>query len=100
MASKTPVIASSVGAIPRLITDHRTGLLIALGDVAGLQHAVAELLTSPGLRTQIADNAFSFVREHYSAEAMAFKYVQMYAEALPQSAPTSPSIASASANSI
>ncbi len=79
LAASRPVVASRVGAIPRLIPDERTGLLVAPGDVAGLGQAIARLLADPDLRRQMGENGQAWVRQHYSAEAMVESYLNLYA---------------------
>ncbi len=49
MAASRPVIATRVGAIPRVIKDGETGLLVDPGDVNGLRNALARLLTDSDL---------------------------------------------------
>ncbi len=49
MAASRPVIASRVGAIPKVIKDGETGLLVDPGDTDGLRNALARLLTDSDL---------------------------------------------------
>jgi glycosyltransferase involved in cell wall biosynthesis len=49
-----PVIASSVGAIPEIVVDRETGLLVGAGDVKALQEAIAALCLDAGLRRDLA----------------------------------------------
>ncbi len=95
MASGTPVIATRVGAIPSVVTDRSTGLLIN-PDATELTGAINELLSSPTLRSTLAQNAAKFVRDHYSEATMATRYMQVYAEALRGSELDSRKIANAS----
>ena len=81
MASKTPVIATTVGAIPQLISNRRTGLLISPDDVGSLRHAISELVSAPRLSATIAQAALDFVQARFSAATMANKYLELYAKA-------------------
>ena len=53
MAASKPVIASSVGGIPEIISDGREGLLIAPGDAGALRSAMSRLLGDAGLREKM-----------------------------------------------
>jgi glycosyltransferase involved in cell wall biosynthesis len=47
-----PSIATSVGAIPEVVLDGRTGYLVPVGDVARMRDAVARVAADPdGART-------------------------------------------------
>jgi glycosyltransferase involved in cell wall biosynthesis len=55
-ASGVPVVASSIGGVPELIDDGRTGLLVEPGDAAALAAAIDQLAMSPaGAGRQGAD---------------------------------------------
>jgi len=82
MAASKPVIATRVGAIPSVIRDGETGLLVDPGDTYGLRSAVARLLSAPDLCHRIGAAGHAWVSRHYTSEAMALKYRQMYDEVL------------------
>lgn len=82
MAASKPVIATRVGAIPSVIKDGETGLLLEPGDAHGLRSAVARLLSQPDLCRRIGAAAYNWVSRNYTSEAMALKYRQMYDEVL------------------
>jgi glycosyltransferase involved in cell wall biosynthesis len=88
MAASKPVIATSVGAIPSVIRDGETGLLVAPKDSEGLRNAVASLLNDPGRRKRLGDQAHAWVSQNYTSEAMALKYREMYEEVLGKPAPS------------
>lgn len=48
-----PVVASRVSSLPEVIEDGKTGLLIPVGDAPALRWAIARLLDSPALRSQM-----------------------------------------------
>jgi glycosyltransferase involved in cell wall biosynthesis len=81
MASHIPVIASRVGAIPKVI-DGNNGLLIEPGDVHCLQTAIIDLLNDDSKRKAIADAGYTTVRSRFSAENMSSKYFNLYQEVL------------------
>src|SRR5947199_3185738 len=49
MAASRPVVATRVGAIPSVVKDGETGLLVNPGDVNGLRDALARLLADSGV---------------------------------------------------
>jgi glycosyltransferase involved in cell wall biosynthesis len=82
MAASRPVIATRVGAIPSVIKDGETGLLVDPGDVNGLQDALARLLTDSDFCRSIGSAGHDWVSRNYTSEAMALKYREMYDEVL------------------
>lgn len=53
LACGKPVIASRVGGLPEIVSDHRSGLLVAPENVAELAAAMETLINDPGLRTRM-----------------------------------------------
>jgi len=78
LALKRPVIATSVGSIPEVIKDKKTGILVPPKDVNALQKAIKELYENLNLRTQIAEAGYKFVKENYSLEVTINKTLQVY----------------------
>ncbi|MGZ4855590.1 MAG: glycosyltransferase family 4 protein [Candidatus Angelobacter sp.] len=82
MAASKPVIATKVGAIPTLIRNGETGLLVEARDTDGLRKAIARLLSDPDLCRRMGAEGHDWVSRNYTSEAMALKYRQMYEEVL------------------
>jgi glycosyltransferase involved in cell wall biosynthesis len=82
MAASRPVIATRVGAIPKVIKDGETGLLVDPGDVDGLRNALARLLLDSDLCRCLGSAGHDWISGNYTSEAMALKYRQMYDEVL------------------
>ncbi|MGZ4870560.1 MAG: glycosyltransferase family 4 protein [Candidatus Angelobacter sp.] len=82
MAASKPVIATKVGAIPTLIRNGETGLLVEARDTDGLRNAIARLLSDPDLCGRMGAEGHDWVSRNYTSEAMALKYRQMYEEVL------------------
>ncbi len=82
MAAGKPVIATAVGAIPELVLPGTTGLLVTPGDAAGLAAAILQMLANPEKARQLGENGALHVQRHFSADAMAQKYIDLYQEAL------------------
>jgi glycosyltransferase involved in cell wall biosynthesis len=81
MAARKPVIASRVGAIPKVI-DGENGVLVEPADVAGLRQAVVSLLEDAPRSRRIADAGYEKVKAEYSAESMSRKYHHLYQEVI------------------
>jgi glycosyltransferase involved in cell wall biosynthesis len=82
MAASKPIVVTRVGAVPSVITDGETGLLVEPADGAGLTKALAQLLDSPELRRRLGEKARAHVEQYYTAAAMSRKYLAMYRDVL------------------
>jgi glycosyltransferase involved in cell wall biosynthesis len=80
MAARVPVVASDIPGCRDLVEDNVTGMLFPVDDPAGLATKLRVLLANDGLRSSVADAAHRLVRKEYSAETMAEKYTELYAE--------------------
>jgi glycosyltransferase involved in cell wall biosynthesis len=78
MAAGKPVVATRVGAIPNLIRQGETGLLVNPGDKNDLREALRALLAHPDMAQRLAGNANAWVRQSYTSAAMAERYQQLY----------------------
>ncbi len=78
LAAAKPVIATTVGAIPRIILPGVTGLLVEPGDEGGLAAAILRLLRNPELSAHFALNGRRQAAERFSCEAMARDYIGLY----------------------
>lgn len=78
MASGRPVIATQVGAIPRLVIPEVTGLLLKPGDVNELSAAIIRLLQDSNLAKRLGENGRAHVSRRFSADAMAKSYLEVY----------------------
>ena len=78
MAAARPVIATNVGAIPTVVRNGETGLLVEPRDVAGLKAALGLLLDDPALSSRLASNGHDWVRRNFTSEGMAANYQRMY----------------------
>lgn len=78
MAAKIPVIASKVGAIPKLIIHNKTGLLVEPQNISSLKKAIIDLLNNKDNAKRFARNGYKIVRKKYSSKIMARKYMDIY----------------------
>lgn len=78
MAAQKPIIATRVGAIPQLIKNNDTGILINPGDVDMLTCAMTRLITNDREAALLSRQAYHAVVTNYSAEKMAHRYLSLY----------------------
>ena len=78
LASKKAVVATSVGAVPRLIIPEKTGLLVPPQNVQALTQATLRLLNDSALRARLGTEGADLVKRNHSRETMAQNYVQLY----------------------
>lgn len=83
MLAGVPVVATRVGAVPDLITDGATGLLVDAGDDRALQAAVIRLLDDPELAERLGRAGRAHAAQHLTAAAMARGYEQLYERVAP-----------------
>ena len=71
MASALPVVAFAHGALPEIVADGRTGLLVPPGDERALAEAVLRLLRNPEERRAMGESARARAVSAFSPERMA-----------------------------
>jgi glycosyltransferase involved in cell wall biosynthesis len=77
-AAGCAVIASAHGGLPEIISDGRTGRLVAPGDATALARVTAELLDDPELREQLGAAASADVRERFAASRLLTSIQELY----------------------
>jgi glycosyltransferase involved in cell wall biosynthesis len=78
--AQIPVVATSVGAIPDVLQDGVTGILIPPKDPQAMAEAIIMILSDKKLASGIAQKGFDRVKDHFSSEKMASKYLSIYKE--------------------
>jgi glycosyltransferase involved in cell wall biosynthesis len=74
------VVATAVGGTPEVVADGETGLLVRAGDPAMLAARILELLADEPRRKRMGEAGRRFVKEHFTFEAQAEAYVELFAE--------------------
>ncbi|MEZ6059767.1 MAG: glycosyltransferase [Planctomycetaceae bacterium] len=74
MAHRLPVVASDVDGVRDLIRDKDTGWLVPPGQPDDLAATITQVLQSPQLRAEVAENAFAMVKENFTWDAAIRKY--------------------------
>lgn len=73
-----PVIATSVGEATEVISDGRSGILVAPNDSESLFNAIMRLQQDPDLRTAIAEAGRRSVREKFTISNMVDRQFHLY----------------------
>jgi glycosyltransferase involved in cell wall biosynthesis len=68
MLGSKPVVATRGGGVPEIVLDEVTGLLVPMGDVAGMAEAVCKLVADPALRLRMGSAGQQRVLEHFTTE--------------------------------
>ena len=82
LASATPIIATAVGDVHKLIRNGETGLLVEPADPEALTGAVLKMLSDPIQAETMARTGQQLVQERFSAEVMAEEYSAVYRDVL------------------
>jgi glycosyltransferase involved in cell wall biosynthesis len=80
MAAKRPVIATRVGAIPKVIGSKDIGVLVEPKDVSGLRDAIMNLMDNPQRRNLLAREGYNRVCIDFSSDVMSKHYLKLYEE--------------------
>jgi len=82
MAARKSVVATAVGAIPEIIRDGNSGMLVPPQDVGALTRALAHLIQNRKKAQEIGEKARKEVEMNYSSERMAQCYIEHYEQLL------------------
>jgi glycosyltransferase involved in cell wall biosynthesis len=82
LALGRPVVATSVGGLPEIVSDGETGILVPPGDAEAMAAAILRLLGDRELAHRLGVAAQKFTGERYSVEAQASAMAALYREAL------------------
>jgi len=82
MACETPVVATSVGALPEVVGTEGAGRLVPPRDPEALAAAIRELLEDPEQRAEMGRKGRQRVEELFSWEKVAERTVSVYRELL------------------
>jgi glycosyltransferase involved in cell wall biosynthesis len=77
MAAALPVVSTSVGAIPEMVRDGETGLVIPPGDGEALRGAIERLIEDPSLRLCLGEAGRREVEAHYDARKNAGRLLDL-----------------------
>jgi glycosyltransferase involved in cell wall biosynthesis len=86
MASRLPIVATTVGGNPELVRPGENGLLVPYGDVNALEDAVSTLLSDPAAATGMGRKGRERIETELTLEKMAEGHGALYRRALEQDA--------------
>jgi glycosyltransferase involved in cell wall biosynthesis len=66
MALEVPIVSTSVGGVPELVTQQEHGLLRQVGDAIGISEAIVSMLQQPKLREAMAVNSRKRIEEKFN----------------------------------
>jgi len=78
MARKIPVLATNVGGNPKLVHNNTTGQLFDYDNHEMLSKQLIDIIQSPDTICHLGQQAYSMVKNNYSLETVANKYMQLY----------------------
>ena len=87
MASRLPLVATTVGEVPTVVRDGVTGFVVPPDDVDALAGAIGKLLGDATLREQFGTAGRKVIEEQYSAARMTAEYLRIYEEAIAAAGP-------------
>ena len=90
-AAGRPVVATSVGGIPDIVVQGRTGLLVEPGSPDALAVAICELLDSPATADRMGQVARRWVRRKFDWRTVGAGYATLLAKAAGQAMTAAPS---------
>ncbi len=82
MASGLPLVGTAVGAVPTIVRDGSTGLLVPPENVGALSSAILTLIHDPLRRSQFGAAGRRLIANDFSADQMTSEYLQLYEQVL------------------
>ena len=80
MAAGLPVVSTRVSAIPEVVVEGETGLLVPPGDSTALSGTMQALARDPDLRARLGNAGRACVRERFGLDRMIEETLAVYAE--------------------
>ena len=84
MSNGLPPIATPVGAVPDVVVEKETGLLVPVGDADRLAEAIVWIGKNRGQLRKMGSAARRLVESRFSAGSMAQAYLDLYRSVIPQ----------------
>jgi glycosyltransferase involved in cell wall biosynthesis len=78
MASRRPLVATAVGAVPTVVLDGCTGIVVPAENPSLLAAGIKALLLDPSKRARFGAAARKLIEDEFSAERMTSDYLSIY----------------------
>jgi colanic acid/amylovoran biosynthesis glycosyltransferase len=78
MAMRLPVVSTGITAIPEIIEDGISGILVPPNDAWALRDQIARLIDDPELRCLLGENARKRIEERFDMRKNVLSYVQLF----------------------
>jgi glycosyltransferase involved in cell wall biosynthesis len=78
MAASKPIVATGVSAIPEIVLDGETGLLVPPRDAESLAQAIMKLVIDPNLASSLGHAGYKRLKEQFTVEKMVKDTVDVY----------------------
>ena len=83
LAAGCAVVGTPVGAVPELLGHGSCGVLVPVGDTAGLTQALERLVTDPLLRARLGQQAIAHAATHYDLRVVETALAAIYDSLVP-----------------
>jgi len=78
MCLKKPTVAFSIGGIPEIIENGKSGYVVPFGDITGFAEKVALLIEDKALREKMGKRAIRIIDEKFLMEKNSKKLLDLY----------------------
>jgi glycosyltransferase involved in cell wall biosynthesis len=82
MLAAVPIVATRVSAVPEVVADCVTGLLVEPGDAVGVAEALTTLLADPARARSLGQAGLARAQEEFSVARMAEQTIAVYGRAI------------------
>lgn len=82
MAARVPVIATSVGGVPEIVSHNESALLIKTHDPAAMASSIEAILADETLRRRLTERAYELVLTRFTPEARMRQLTTLYQSVL------------------
>jgi glycosyltransferase involved in cell wall biosynthesis len=78
MAAAKPIVATKGGAVPEIVQEGVTGLLVPMGDARGMAEAISQLLSDPDSAQKMGEAGRRRVCEQFTIKHVVQKVEKIY----------------------
>jgi glycosyltransferase involved in cell wall biosynthesis len=78
MAASKPIVATQVSAIPEIVIDGKTGLLVPICDPESLAQALLKLVTNPDMALSFGRYGRKLLEKKFTVEKMVKDTIKVY----------------------